>query len=1691
MSDTIGRVTVPIPPASGATFPFQPISPPGPAKADYPYGMTRDWQLIEHRFQAETTLAVQRFLIGPGARRFHFRKSAMSFVEWATLIAFYNANQGGYQTFTYNVPNADRVGYTAYTVMFDSPPLSIEHFQTMCRVGFDLIEVVSTGPSYTVSSTVTRFPSTGLATALLSQTQQLIPLIHIRVRDPAVPDMWLSDRRCTVGGQLYLPRVLELGEPGQNVVLSQDIGGKADAVTFVLGNADRVMSAVCADTSLKYASIDLTLYHVQSQIAIQIWEGVVINYKIDGSPKFALSCSDGVYALTQNYPKRTVSRYCWKTFNTGACPWAANHTSIGAGQLASYGVSGASWASGTATLTIGAHGYTVGMAVNISGVTPIGWNVQSATISAVGGSTVSFLLGNNPGAYSGGGTVVLACDYGFNTTGGCLAHGMSPYFGGHPEFPQNVVIKDDGTGILGGLFGRNTVNSTSIVSDSIWGKPLPDIWCNDLGNPQLAYWAGTLMASVRDESTFEDTLAIVGAGPLGQYEGMSVQKNADGYMFLVCPLADGFPPQGFKVNGQYQVTSYMPNYGLREVVGNDPASPTTDPFSLGQGGQSHGGGSTLLNILIGIFTGIPAPLDPSTSGPNNQIWDLPDPVFGNVLTGAANDILPMAAGTAFVELRYSKSAGSGIAPTTAEQHTMQVPISTGLTGVTFDYLGNPATVPGLTNNAWVAANTYLRALGLDQASTSAQLNALVLPSFANAGGSGSADVCDDYVAPIVGVGLNTATLTAAGIAVHGNFNVLTQTFTYQQIVSIAAALSTGYIQVAGSNIYTLTATGQFVNGQVIPPQGSFAGAFIYIATMSLSAAVSAGYGVYSTTSGQERQWQFQGSIAEFKPLRDQLISILNSCLGYFTFEFGRLKVGLRYNASAVASFSAANMLYQSLSIEAVPSRFEYLQVNFANSALQYQLDMAEYQDKDYASYMGRAGAPLTSRINVPGLSTLSQALRYAATRTREEIGGVLRTDQPNPYIEFDNNNMATWRTTVLALDTEVGAVVEVTHPDLPTYPGPVGGSALAANTWKFRIVKWTLHKDWSITIQARSVVDSMYDLTVGPKPADVAVVKPPVLFYPEPLGVWLADQVQAVSTDPVYAVGSFGGQWTFDVTQTYANLADGTLGPAAAVTAKLPVNQFIPGCPPPSVKQGTVVVTTTGGTIPGGSTWRVQVCARNAAGQFSPPSEIVLVQVPSGTNTNAIALNGVQWPQIDGLTGWQVFGSIVDDAICAQPASGTLTNTGTAPYTYTPVNVAIANMSPLLTVNVPNANVAKVRVKAKRLIHGGPIGLLVTGVGVNSIACTGAIDGTSTDNWGGAGRKLMVIGRAPGAGSAPWATYSISSFAASTGVFTLATDPTGKVQTGDAVVVSFLGYDNSATPAVFTDAGLSNISDGHTGETVNDPNRVGNYIRVLNGKGMGLKGKILSNTATSYTLDTPIAIDTTSVWIVETAAWDGGSTTDLDLTNADPTASTILSVPLENYGELPVLIGLFAVDGQGNESGEQDALFRMLWVSGALGTATVTASVTQKPTDGLVKFVTTAPDHTLTATAVATAMLIGDTAATLTVAYPGPNGSYFTIDTETVLVTAGAGTADITIVRAQKSTAAAAHATSAVVTLPGFIVYTMLPYLSVPNQLWTGYKATTDINYVQVVDPAGTNYYVTDVYTNTSLGVLQLKAPGV
>ncbi len=110
MSDTIGRVTVPAPPDSGAIFPLAP---------DFGYGMMRSWPVITHRFGDLATKATQRFQVGIGPRKFSFRKQSLSIRDRETLTDFFETVQGSYQSFTYKAPNLDRgATSTPYKVVF-------------------------------------------------------------------------------------------------------------------------------------------------------------------------------------------------------------------------------------------------------------------------------------------------------------------------------------------------------------------------------------------------------------------------------------------------------------------------------------------------------------------------------------------------------------------------------------------------------------------------------------------------------------------------------------------------------------------------------------------------------------------------------------------------------------------------------------------------------------------------------------------------------------------------------------------------------------------------------------------------------------------------------------------------------------------------------------------------------------------------------------------------------------------------------------------------------------------------------------------------------------------------------------------------------------------------------------------------------------------------------------------------------------------------------------------------------------------------------------------------------------------------------------------------------------------------------------------------------------------------------------
>ncbi|MGC4052941.1 MAG: phage tail protein [Paludibaculum sp.] len=225
----------------------------------------------------------------------------------------------------------------------------------------------------------------------------------------------------------------------------------------------------------------------------------------------------------------------------------------------------------------------------------------------------------------------------------------------------------------------------------------------------------------------------------------------------------------------------------------------------------------------------------------------------------------------------------------------------------------------------------------------------------------------------------------------------------------------------------------------------------------------------------ETQFKFTGILAEQRPTRDWISDILSSCLGYYTMEFGKIKFGMRYNSSAVEAFTDGNILLDSLQLAMRPLEFNYLTVAFADEEYAYQNNAVELKDDDFGAHIGER---LTANVNLPGVSTKSQAARICSIKLREVLGG-------STLSEWLKARRVALKTTILALNTEPGMVCSYTGPDAPN------------GSLEFRVKSWKLNKDWSIDIVGDSTTDSMYDLATGPKPVDVAPdAIPPKEWYP-------------------------------------------------------------------------------------------------------------------------------------------------------------------------------------------------------------------------------------------------------------------------------------------------------------------------------------------------------------------------------------------------------------------------------------------------------------------------------------------------------------------------------------------------------------------------------------------------------------------
>jgi len=633
-------------------------------------------------------------------------------------------------------------------------------------------------------------------------------------------------------------------------------------------------------------------------------------------------------------------------------------------------------------------------------------------------------------------------------------------------------------------------------------------------------------------------------------------------------------------------------------------------------------------------------------------------------------------------------------------------------------------------------------------------------------------------------------------------------------------------------------------------------------------------------SGTETQFKFRGYIAEQKPLRSWLQEILTPSLGYYSFAFGKLRLGIRSNSSVAEAFTEGNIVWNSLDLNLPQPAFNHLTVSYSNEEKGetqpgaqdgFQEDAATFYGEDNALLISGGLEPIYhhNEMHLLGCYRKSHAHRFLITRLREELGGADLTEQlAAREVQF--------KTTVLGVGVEPGMVCSMTHPDMP------GGAG------EFRVTGWRLNPDYSIDITGRTTTDSMYDYVIAPKPEDVLPDKVPVEIDTKtrPLP-WCPAMAHGFSSSAARMIPP--AEYTFGIAQTEQRAAEGTSVVQVMVGGALPVNQISTLIRRP---RASIVATTasTGGFLAGGKRYYLRAVAIDditggvIAGRHTLGSDIATVDVPAGTNTNTVTLAGLNW---DPTTpGWILLFGESPDVLTYQTGAqylGTLgtavtvTGTSARPDTITFLGIDFPAGFPSgyfeRYTGGPDQWVRKIAVRLKRLIHAGIWGGEV--VSTTSTSITLAVDPPFTTNVL-AGRYVSVIGmRDTGleldedGESMPIADFLIDSNDGDT--LTLAVGQIDPGSTFPPIGLGTVVVIRAKATAVGVDATGHYLEDSASGEggqglgEGGDDSLKGLVVRGISGTGKGERRLIIGNLIASNRIylegdDNPF--DTTSIFIV-------------------------------------------------------------------------------------------------------------------------------------------------------------------------------------------------------------------------------------
>lgn len=405
---------------------------------------------------------------------------------------------------------------------------------------------------------------------------------------------------------------------------------------------------------------------------------------------------------------------------------------------------------------------------------------------------------------------------------------------------------------------------------------------------------------------------------------------------------------------------------------------------------------------------------------------------------------------------------------------------------------------------------------------------------------------------------------------------------------------------------------------------------------------------------------------------------------------------------------------------------------------------------------------------------------------------------------------------------------------------------------------------------------------------------------------WLPYGQQPESGDSIVAPT----EWGFSIAQKYELAADGTTIAKLAIGGRQIVNVTISKPYPPFVPfQGSTA--NSGGSIRGGRAYYLAFAAKDSAGNISPRSELVVIGVPSGTDTNTLTVNNVRWDT--GTTGYICYAGEDPNKLSAQvEASGT------------PSSVTLTSLY-AASWGAPDGEFDRYRIRAKRIIHGGNWGAQVIEVTSTTIKVgVPESGGFTTNQW--AGYDVTWLGTYDSEDPIPICSFRVESNTEDT--LTLAVGSPDPSALGLEVFdVLVMRSKPTVGAGYIEDANWVNCfgPDGLAPDA-----EIGNLCRIISGKGRGQVARISGNTATRIYVDFAEPPDSNSRYIIEEPSWQVISDTVV-INNEDPGALMTALVDVNNYQAQTLLVQVLTVDGGDTESNEPTSPIREIYLYGQLG----------------------------------------------------------------------------------------------------------------------------------------------------------------